>query len=168
MGIDCGNEEIKIKLHNTDSGITALTVIIFVLTVLFLTFTIRYFSPVSLLITLLLCGLFIAFIYLCDYRPMVIWSDGNYLYWKCVCRLHSLKLSDITDICCKPYSVHSRYETQQRIRLTLCTKIDMDNEIEFNDSVDTGKLLDEKLSGINADVPLIQLYDYLRSNCCLN
>lgn len=167
MEIGCGNEEIKIKIHNTDSGITALTVIIFVLTLFFSAFTITYFSPVLLLITLLLCGLFIAF-NLFDYRPMVIWSDGNYLYWKRVCRLHSLKLSDITDICCKPYSVHSRYETQQRIRLTLCTKIETDNEIEFNDSVDTGKLLDEKLSGINADVPLIQLYDYLRSNCCLN
>lgn len=167
MEIGCGNEEIKIKIHNTDSGITALTVIIFVLTLFFSAFTITYFSPVLLLITLLLCGLFIAF-NLFDYRPMVIWSDGNYLYWKRVCRLHSLKLSDITDICCKPYSVHSRYETQQRIRLTLCTKIETDNEIEFNDSVDTGKLLDEKLSGINADVPLIQLYDYLKSNCCLN
>lgn len=168
MEIGCGNEEIKIEIHNTDSGITAFTVIIFVLTLFFSAFTITYFSPVLLLITLLLCGLFIAFIYLFDYRPMVIWSDGNYLYWKRVCRLHSLKLSNITDICCKPYSVHYRGATQQCIRLTLCTKIDMDSEIEFNDSVDTGKLLDEKLSGINADVPLIQLYDYLRSNCCLN
>lgn len=160
------NKEIKIEIHHTDSDINVLSVIICLSGIFSFAFTITDFSLVSLLITLLLFGLLIIFIYLFDYRPTVIWSDGNYLYWKHIYKLHRVKLSDITDIYCKPYSVRARYETHQRIRLTLWTKIDMGSEIEFNDSVDANELLDEKLSGKNADVPLIQLYDYLKSNCC--
>lgn len=160
------NKEIKIEIHHIDSDMNALSVIMFLSGVFSIAFTIKYFSLVWLLITLLWCGLLIIFIYLFVYRSTVIWSDGNYLYWKHIYKLHRVKLSDITDIYCKPYSVRDRYATHQRIRLTLRTKIDMDSEIAFNDSVDVNELLDEKLSGKNADVPLILLYDYLKSNCC--
>lgn len=103
------------------------------------------------------------FIYLAQ-RPTVVWSDGEQLRWKYIFREHSIYLTEITAVRCEPYSVHSRYGTYQRIRLTLSTGSET-GDIEFTDAVNAGDLIDEKLGKKKAEIPLLQLNNYLRENC---
>lgn len=98
-------------------------------------------------------------------RPTVIWSDGICLYWKHTFKEHMIDLNEISGISCEPYTVRSRYGTYQRIRLTLRVSNYEIGDIEFNDSVNAGDLLNEKLSGTDADIPIIDLYRYLNEHC---
>ena len=96
-------------------------------------------------------------------KPTVIRSDGMMLYWQFIYKKHELSLNDIMRINCVPYSVHGRYQTQQRISLTICLKDG--TETEFNDCVDAEDLLNEKLGSQKADVPILKLYEYLNAHC---
>ena len=98
-----------------------------------------------------------------SHKPTVIRSDGTMLYWQFIYRKYELSLNDIVKTTCYPYSVHGRYETVQRISLTIQTKDG--TEIEFNDGVDAEDLLNEKLRNEIADIPILNLYNYLKAHC---
>ena len=116
-----------------------------------------------LLFFTLLSGAFSAFfIYLAQF-PTMVWSDGEQLCWKHLFREHRIYLTEITAVHCEPYTVSSRYGTYQRIRLTLCTNSDT-GDIDFTDAVNAGDLIDEKLGKTKAEIPLVQLNNYLREH----
>lgn len=106
-------------------------------------------------------------IILSSVRPTVIRCDGSRLHWQHLWAPHTLELYEIKSMRCEPYEVHSRCGTQLRIMLTLKLHTQIGDEpetIEFNDSVKAAALLDEKLGGKPTDIPLVQLYQFLRAH----
>lgn len=95
-------------------------------------------------------------------RPMIIRSDGVTLRYRHIYSTREINLSEIRGISCEPYEVHSRYSSMQRIRLVIKIKNAEWDEIEFNDRLNTSDLVNEKLNGSTADIPLLRLYDFLR------
>lgn len=110
----------------------------------------------------ILLSAILAYCFYYDKKPTVIFSDRDVFRYKHILKEREIKISDIKSVQCAPYEVHIRYTTQQRIMLRIKFK-DEDREcIEFNDKLDSSGLLNEKLGGKKSDIPLLDLYNFLR------
>lgn len=161
-------KEIKIKIHQNKTLLAVLIAVSLMAFVMCGIYSLLSFYQSSIFLIMFILSLAsgaltVLFVYLAV-RPTVVWSDGEQLRWKYIFREHSIYLTEISDILCEPYSVHSRYGSYQRIRLTLRTN-SVTGDIEFNDAVNSGDLIDEKLGKRKAEIPLLQLNNYLRENC---
>ncbi|MCR4780678.1 MAG: hypothetical protein K5876_06245 [Ruminiclostridium sp.] len=163
-----GNE-IKIKIHQNQTLLGVLIAVSLMAFVMCGIYSLLSFYQSSIFLIMFILSLAsgaltVLFVYLAV-RPTVVWSDGEQLRWKYIFREHSIYLTEITDVLCEPYFVSSRYGAYQRIRLTLCTNSET-GDIDFTDSVNAGDLIDEKLGRSKAEIPLLQLNNYLREQCC--
>lgn len=158
-------KEIEIKIHQNQTllgVLIAFGLMAFIMCGIYflLSFHQNSIALIMFFLTLVSGALTALFIYLA-WLPTVVWSDGEQLYRKHLFWEHSIYLAEITDVRCEPYSVHSRYGSYQRIRLTLYTNSGT-GDIELTDAVNAGDLIDEKLGKTKAEIPLLQLNDYLR------
>ncbi len=158
-------KEIEIKIHQNQTllgVLIAFGLMAFIMCGIYFLLSF-YQNSIALLFffLMLLSGALTAFFIYLSQRPTAVWSDGESLHWKHLFREHSISLAEMTDVRCEPYSVHSRYGTYQRISLTLYTDSET-GEIVFTDSVNAGDLIDEKLGKTKAEIPLLQLNNYLR------
>lgn len=153
--------EIKIQQNHLFYDVpAAFGVLAFVVCCIYFLFDL---SLLTLLLIILSGALSAFFVYLA-WLPTVVWSDGEKLHWKHFFAEHNIYLTEITAVNCEPYNVYSRSGAYQRVSLTLITGSGT-GEIRFNDSVDAGDLLDEKLGKKKAEIPLLQLNNYLREHC---
>ncbi|MBQ8927096.1 MAG: hypothetical protein IJ055_02330 [Oscillospiraceae bacterium] len=159
-------ERLRIEIHQSDLFFTAGMTC--AMLGLFLVLAGVLYAPTLWGVLLFVAALagWIAAAHLYEKRPTVIWSDGKVLRWHHLCGTRALALSAVTGMRCEPYTVRTRYGAYQRIRLTLRTNDDRLGDVEFNDSVETSALLQEKLSGIPTEVPLMTLYAYLKAHGC--
>ncbi len=161
------NNEIEIKIKQDYKSITVIMVVSFLVGLYSFACMVYYrdeskvYSILNGVIFIIMVALFFLSLFLSE-KPTVVRSDGINLYWKFLYRQHEISLNDITGIACEPYSVFNRYGTYQRIRLTLYVNKEGDSDkIVFNDQVDAGDLIEEKLKKKSADIPIMKLYAYL-------
>ena len=160
-------KEIEIKIHQNQTlygVLIAFGLMAFIMCGIYFLLLFHQSSiALKLLFFTLLSGALTAFFIYLALLPTVVWSDGEQLCWKHLFREHRIYLTEITAVHCEPYTVSIRYGTFQRIRLTLCTNSDI-GDIDFTDAVNAGDLIDEKLGKTKAEIPLVQLNNYLREH----
>ena len=160
------NETIRIRIQNHTFGMIAAECLFVVLGLILpsggaamLLFGYRAAGTFWLTAGVISLGLMVLFIYLAEYCKTDISADGAELRWRFLSEEHSVRLCDIESVICKPYKTYSRYGTFQRISLTVQTRSGI---YQFNDRVDAAKVLEKQISGGQTEVPLIQLYRYLK------
>ena len=115
-------------------------------------------SPLPLIAFLVLCGIYVAYLFIYFKHPTVVTADAEKLIYKHLYTSVEISLADMDRISCEPYFVNGRYHSEQRIRLTIYTEND---ELELNDRVDTNEVLNNKLEDKDTDIPLFRLYHFL-------
>ncbi len=155
------DDNIRIEIKGTGGELYRMLMGIgcFVL-LIWLCFVIHAFSWGMLICFLLALGLYIAAIVVYEKVPQIITADGRQLCYKHFSS-KTIMLSDITKLVCEPYSVRSRYDTFQHLKLLITTA---DDELELHVSVDANKMLTNKLEAKDTDIPLIRLYEYLKEH----
>ncbi|MCQ2469710.1 MAG: hypothetical protein MJ100_07875 [Ruminococcus sp.] len=156
------DDYIEVKVHSFDI-VNGLILSFFIFSCFFTFCLWLTYQSVSMGVWFVILGVLSCFyVYLYAFRPIVIKSDGNKLCWKHLKKVHTVYLADIKEIVCEPYEWRGKNSSMQRIRLTFTAG---GNYYEFNDDVKSAELLNEKISGNPADVPLIQLYNFLKEHC---
>lgn len=105
---------------------------------------------------------FIAYCWFYERTPTVISADDQTLRWRHLGKTHKIALSEIRNVTCEPYSVRTRYDTFQHLRLTVFVKDENNDDIEFNDKVDANGMLTDLLNDQQKDVPLMKMYRFLK------
>ena len=155
------DEKIKIEIHSTDYFVNiGVTVGCLVLSV-WLAVLITHFSVGSLIAFLVSLALFIGFAVVYEKVPTVIIADDKLLKTRHLLGWKTVELSKIKTITCEPYTVRARYSSIQRIKLSITA--DEDVELELTDDVNTENILNDKLNSKETDIPIIRLYDFLKS-----
>lgn len=156
------NNTIKVNIHQRKFlHILAVVSVFFFVWIFSLAFTETEVG--GILFFLMLLSVVWAYGAYYDKKPTVIFSDGNVLQYKHILREREIKISDIKSVHCDPYEVRIRYSTQQRIMLRIKFKDEDREYIEFNDKLDSAGLLNEKIIGKKSDIPLLQLYEFLKA-----
>ena len=80
-------------------------------------------------IPMILCGILCAAVlavavHLNEVRKTTLEWDGSGLCWCLWRKQHRIPAEEIESVSCAPYTVHSRYRTHQRMRLTVRTQTD--------------------------------------------
>ncbi len=122
----------------------------------------RDFSWYSLIAFLIFLSLMVAYIIVACYVPTVVTADNELLQYRRVFGCKKIRLIEIKSLSCEQYSVRGTYSSTQCIRLTVSTKNGED--YEFNDIVDTSKIVDDFIENKLTDIPIVQLYNFLREN----
>ncbi len=153
------DDNISIKINSSGGELYRMLMGIgFFSLLIWLFAAIHAFSWVGLICFLVALGLYITILVAYEKVPQIITADTEKLHYKHFSN-KTIMLADIKRLVCEPYSVHSRYETFQCIRLLIVTA---DDELELHTIVDTNKILENKLESKETDIPLIKLYDFLK------
>ncbi len=152
-------DNISIKIHSAGGELYRILMGIgFFVLMVWLAILIHAFSWGMLICFILALGAYIGTLVAYEKVPQVITADAEKLHYKHFCS-KTIMLADIKRLVCEPYSVHSRFETFQCIRLLVVTA---DDELELHTIVDTNKILENKLESKDTDIPLIRLYEFLK------
>ena len=151
---------IRIKIHHIPELYVYFTSFIIFICMLGIAVTIRHFSLTGLIVLLLLLFCSAEGIYIYEKRPTVIKADSDHIEYTHIAGVTSIKYSEIKNISCEPYETHTRYSSQQRIRLTIY--MNNGEEYELNDAVNTSEMIKEQMNGRETDIPLIKLYEFLK------
>ncbi len=152
-------DSISIKIHSSGGELYRMLMGIgcFVL-ILWLAVLIHAFSWGMLISFIVALGAYIGVLVAYEKVPQVITADTEKLNYKHFGN-KTIMLADIKRLTCEPYSVRTRYDTFQHIRLLIVTA---DDELELHVSVDANKMLENKLRSKETDIPLIRLYEFLK------
>ncbi len=152
-------DSISIKIHSSGGELYRMLMGIgcFAL-ILWLAFLIHAFSWGMLISFILALGAYIGVLVAYEKVPQVITADTEKLNYKHF-GSKTIMLSDIKRLVCEPYSIRTRYDTFQHIRLLIVTA---DDELELHVSVDANKMIENKLRSKETDIPLIRLYEFLK------
>lgn len=157
--MDEKTDKIRIEIHNVNElekwGLFFATTGFIIWLVVLLT----NLSGVGVAVFLVVNGPVIACIALYYSIHTVITADDEKIEYKHLLPPKQIKLSDIQQINCEPYTTRSRYGTYQRIKFSVTVH---DGETyEFNDQVNTNTLLTDRLQDKQTDVPIIKLYEFV-------
>lgn len=153
------DDNIQIKLHCGGGELYRMLIGIgFFVLMIWLCLVMHAFSWGGLIAYLVALGLYIAVLVAYEKKPQVITADKDHLNYQHFSS-KSINLSDIKRLVCEPYSVRSRYDTLQYIKLIIVTA---DDELELHDRIDANKMLTNELESKETDIPLIRLYEFLK------
>ncbi len=94
--------------------------------------------------------------------PTVVTADGEKVQYKNFFGLKEILLTDINNLSCEQYSVSLKGRSNQYIKLVVSTSAGKD--IEFHDEVDTSQMVDDFIKKRKSEIPMVQLYNFLKRN----
>lgn len=152
-------DNIRIEIHSGGGELYRMLMGIgFFVLLIWLAAVIHAFSWVRLIFFLVVLGLYVAFLVIYEKIPHTVTADNEQLHYKHFSG-KTISLSEIKRLTCEPYSVRTRFDTFQHIRLLIVTA---DDELELNDRIDANLILNNKLRSKDTDIPLIRLYEFLK------
>ena len=158
------NQTLKIEIHQQDTAMESAAACIILLGIAVILYGIKHSFWI------LGCGVLLFCASVCMIaairRPTVIEADSSQIRWQQSKKRHQISLDSITAVQCQSYEVYARGGQHIRLRVLIRTNLEEYREIEFNDRVDAVPLLDDKLSGSNTDIPLMQLTGFLADMGC--
>ncbi len=123
---------------------------------------VTFFSWGSLIAFVVLLGLAIAHGVIVTTVPTVVTADSEQLQYKHIFGSKKIWLAEIEGLSCEQYTVRERYNSTQRIKLVISTT--SGDEFELHDFIDTGKLVGSLIVNKQVNLPIVQLYQFLRKN----
>jgi hypothetical protein len=160
-------DSITVRIYNSSPLNTGLVIVFSVVFLVGMDALTRDFTTSGLIIWLLLWVPLLILLILASKRQTVIRCNENRLTWRHLWKTHTVELYEIKAMRCEPYEMRSRYSSHLRIALI----IELDSSIgiepdtvKFDVAVKASALLDEKLGGKKTDIPLVQLYQFLRAH----
>ncbi len=124
-----------------------------------------FFSWGSLIAFVTLLGVAIAHGVIVTTVPTVVTADSELLQYKHIFGSKKIWLAEIKELSCEQYTVRGRYNSTQRIKLVISTT--SGDEFELHDFIDTGKLVGNLIVNKQVNVPIVQLYNFLKSGKAL-
>lgn len=152
-------DKIRVEMKCNDrffnAGMAAAVIILAICFAVMLT----CFSVVSLVLFLICTGLFVGIVIAFEKIPTIAEADGNELRWKHLLGWKTIRYADILTMTCEPEELYGRYSSTQCMKLYITNE---DDECTLSQIIDTNKMLKDRLDGRETDIPVMQLYEFVK------
>ncbi len=154
-------DSITVKISNFSDLMRWLTVFEWVVLLVWLAFLITYFNLGSLIAFLVFLVAFVIHFIVLERVPTVVTVNSECLQYKRVFGGRKIMLTEIKSLSCEQYEVRGRYNISQCIKLIIVTV--NGDDYELHDFVDTRTMVSDIIENKQTDVPIVQLYNFLKA-----